>query len=382
MNLLFLNYEYPPLGGGAGRITQQHAEGLAKLGHSVMVVTTWFEGEDEKQSIGNLTIIRVKALRKLVHASNPVEMLSWIKKSKIFLQDYLQNNHFDICIANFAIPGGVVASYLKRKFNLPYIIVSHGQDIPWFVPKQLLFYHLVCYFWLKNIFRHSLVNVIQTKKMKKDLDNFIRNKIEKNIIIPNGCDVQTFKPDEQQKSSVFKILFVGRLVEQKDPFTFLKAIKLYSETNSNFMVHVLGDGPLRRKMEQFVSQNHLKDNVKFLGWLSKEQMIEEYKSAHLQIAPSLGEGMSIALLESLTCGVYAIATPASGNSTLIEENVNGEIIKFGDHQEMANRIEQFYTNKFLTNYAIPKNFLHQFQREHAWDKIVNEYEKMLRTLIK
>ena len=47
MNLLFLNYEYPPLGGGAGVCTKYEAEGLAKLGHKVVVLTTWFNGEQE-----------------------------------------------------------------------------------------------------------------------------------------------------------------------------------------------------------------------------------------------------------------------------------------------------------------------------------------------
>ena len=65
MKLLILNYEYPPLGGGAGVITQNIAEGLAKLGHDVSVVTTWFQGEQEVEIVNdNLKIIRLKSKRK------------------------------------------------------------------------------------------------------------------------------------------------------------------------------------------------------------------------------------------------------------------------------------------------------------------------------
>lgn len=64
MRLLILNYEYPPLGGGAGVITQKIAEGLAKKGHQITVVTTWFEGQSEDSSSDNLRIMRLKSRRK------------------------------------------------------------------------------------------------------------------------------------------------------------------------------------------------------------------------------------------------------------------------------------------------------------------------------
>jgi len=77
MRLLILNYEYPPLGGGAGVCAQYHALGLEGLGHMVTVITTWFTGEREQESHGNLTIIRLKSRRKKKYRSNPIEMLSW-----------------------------------------------------------------------------------------------------------------------------------------------------------------------------------------------------------------------------------------------------------------------------------------------------------------
>jgi glycosyltransferase involved in cell wall biosynthesis len=80
MKLLILNYEYPPLGGGAGVITQIIAEGFAARGHNITVLTTWFSGEEEDSTRGNLRIIRLKSKRKVVYKSNPIEMLSWMKQ--------------------------------------------------------------------------------------------------------------------------------------------------------------------------------------------------------------------------------------------------------------------------------------------------------------
>src|SRR5580700_7464924 len=108
MNLLVLNYEYPPLGGGAGVITQNIAERLATAGHKVTVVTAWYKTEKETEEAGNLKSIRLKAKRKHTYKSNVTEMLSWINVSRKFLKDYCRTEKFDLCFANFTIPGGIV----------------------------------------------------------------------------------------------------------------------------------------------------------------------------------------------------------------------------------------------------------------------------------
>ncbi|MBN1253177.1 MAG: glycogen/starch synthase, partial [Bacteroidales bacterium] len=59
MKILILNYEYPPLGGGAGVVSQYHAKGLAEKGHNVTVISTWYKGEAEIETKNNLKIVRL-----------------------------------------------------------------------------------------------------------------------------------------------------------------------------------------------------------------------------------------------------------------------------------------------------------------------------------
>ena len=70
MKLLVLNYEYPPLGGGAGIISKNIAEGLASLGNEVTVLTTYYEGTEEDSIENGVHIIRLKSKRKDVFQSN------------------------------------------------------------------------------------------------------------------------------------------------------------------------------------------------------------------------------------------------------------------------------------------------------------------------
>ena len=76
MKILMLNYEYPPLGAGAGVITQHISEGLVKLGNQVTVLTAWLPNNEEEEEVNEgLKIIRLKCKRKHVYKSNPKEML-------------------------------------------------------------------------------------------------------------------------------------------------------------------------------------------------------------------------------------------------------------------------------------------------------------------
>lgn len=377
MKILILNYEYPPLGGGAGMVSQKHAEELSKLGHKVTVLTTWFKGEKEVFEENNLKIIKLKSKRRKIYKSTPDEWLLWISKSKKYLKEYLKKNTFDFCFAHFALPSGEIAKYINKKFNLPYAVISHGQDIPWFFPKQMFKYHLITYFWIKSICKRAKNLILLTEMMKENADKFMKNEKNKNVIIPNGCDIQNFKPDFTKKREKFTIIFVGRLVEQKAPFTFLNSIKEFDKENIDYEVIILGDGPLRTKMEKFAELNNLQSKIFFKGWVDKVQMLEYYQSANLQVITSVEEAMSIAALESLSTGQYIISTPVSGNTELIEENINGNFVEIGNYSEIAKKIKQYHDAKFIKKYHVPEEYVQNFRKKYNWENIVKELIKVV-----
>ncbi len=373
MNILILNYEYPPLGGGAGVVSQYHAEGLSKLGHKVTVLSAWYKGEKEIEEISNFKIIKLKSKRRYTYKSTPDEWLSWIRKSKSFLKSYLQKNSCDFCFAHFALPGGEVAKFINEKFNIPFAIISHGQDIPWFFPKQMFKYHILTYFWIKSICKKADKLILLTEAMKKNADRFMGKDQYRNIIIPNGCEIKSFFPNYTKRTKKIKILFIGRLVSQKDPFTFLKSINIiHKKLGEAIEVNVLGDGPLIKKMKSFVKKNDLSRIIQFKGWVSKEEILQEYQSAHIQVISSKAEAMSIAALESLSSGVYVISTPVSGNTDIIEEGINGELFPYSNYEILAKKLEEYYRTKFTENYTIPDNFLDNFRNKYDWNNVIKQ----------
>jgi len=381
MKILVLNYEYPPLGGGAGVITQHISEGLARLGHEITVVTTWYENLPETEDLNNLKIFRLKSKRKFIYRSNVFEMLSWVKFSKRFLQRYLTENRFDLCFANFAIPGGLLALKLKKKFNLPYTVISHGHDIPWFCKKEMFWYHLFLYPFIKNICNRSELNFIQTGAMKTNIDHFLgKNHAAKNVAIPNGCDTNLFFPAANRDAAPFKMIFSGRLVKQKDPFTFLNALALVSKKNIPFVVNIFGDGPLRKSMEHFVMEHGLSGSVRFKGWATRQKIAEEYRSSDVFVQTSIHEAMSIVIMEALASGVFVFCTPVGMNSELIFDGKNGERIPVSNPEILAEKLAAFYHEKFLKRFKVVPNTTNKFRETYAWETIVRQYESAFKNL--
>ena len=382
MKLLVLNYEYPPIGGGAGFISKNIAEGLASLGHDITVLTTYFEGTEYTSIENNVRVIRLKSKRKNVFQSNIREMLSWIIHARKFLKVHLQTEKYDLCFANFALPCGEVAYGMKELFHLPYTIISHGHDIPWFFPEQMMWYHAACYQWIRKICMQSERNYVQSDEMLNNINAFLGGIANKNKLIYNGWNREQFFPNESLKSENFTILFTGRLVLQKDPMTFLKAIEIVKSQIPELNVHIVGDGKMRAKMESFVKEKGLEKNVIFKNWLPKPEIIAEYQSASLTVMPSLAEGMSMAMLEALACGQYVIATKVSNNETLIEEGINGNFIEKKDYMSLADKIIDFHKNKFLKHYSVPAEHFEKFAGKFDWANIVKEYEKDFEIIIR
>jgi len=373
LRILILNYEYPPLGGGAGIVSKHLTEEFAKMGHTVTVLTTWYAGEPEFFVDENITIVRLKSKRKNTFQSNPYEMFSWQQAA----MKYFKNLHtlsYDICLANFTMPGGTVAKYLKQKFNIPYIILSHGHDIPWAYPKIMFIWHLVFYKRIKEICKQSAAVILLSEEIKRMADRFMGEKYAfKNKIFYNGLYTESFK--KSITGDKLKIVFVGRLVAQKSPLLFMKVIKELQKENLPYEVSIFGDGALKSKMEEYAEANKL-HTIAFRGKVGHAEVLKAMSESNLLISTSESEGMSMAILEAISAGVYVIATNVSGNNNMIVEGVNGNLVEVNNPLQIVDRIKAFYTDKLLKQYIYPEDYIERMEDLFSWNKIARQYEKL------
>ena len=244
-----------------------------------------------------------------------------------------------------------------RKYLM--FVLSHGHDIPWFAPKQMLPWHILAFPWIKNIMKLSSKNIVLTEELKKTADKFLGNKFSsKNMIIPNGMLMDKYKSGFDKNKKTIQIIFVGRLVEQKDPLTFIRSCKAINDLNIPVHYTMIGDGPLKSQVEKLAMNLDIR-NIEIMGQVSHYDVLKAYEKADLLILPSREEAMSMVILEAVSRGIYVLSTLVSGNNNLIEENINGSIIPFGDEITVSNVVAKFYYDKFLNNYQYPEDLIHK-----------------------
>lgn len=372
-----LNYEFPPIGGGGGVISKEIALGLSGLGHQITIVTTWFKGlKEEERFTENLLVLRIKALRKKSFQSNPLEMADWIIKTKRFTNLLLQNQSFDLCFANFVMPGGEVALFLKKKFNLPFVVISHGHDIPWVNARSQWPLYLAAFSKIKKVLNSAEIIFIQTKEMEKNLIDFHQRVKEKVRIIPNGfsenATFNNYKPE-------FTVIAIGRLVGQKDPETYVKGFLLFNKEFPNSKLKIFGDGPKRKQLETMVFGEEASAKVSFQGKTSQAEVIEAMQEASVFLSTSLNEGMSLAMLEAAASGLALICTKVSGANKIVKP-FNGILIDFKSPEQVKNALIGFY-EKWQNNIPLiegkkTQELLEQFN----WKVISNQYHITLTKL--
>jgi glycosyltransferase involved in cell wall biosynthesis len=358
VRILVLNYEYPPLGGGAGNATYFLCREWAKGGHTVDIVTTWFAGCDEvAPGPDNVTVYRVKSRRRRVDRSNPLEMMSYVSHGLRKATQLVKSNTYDFAVSFFAIPTGVIAYRLLKKHGLPYIVLLRGGDVPGFLHGELGLFHAVTMPFTRPVWRHA-GRIIANSKSLQRLATMTADRLHRGVdMVPNGVDVDFFQPAPTRPppppQGPFTFIFSGRFVPQKNLFCLLdqfeslaagrekEATHPFAERSGALRLILVGDGPEKPGLEKRITSSpSLSKSVMLYPWSSKEALRDLYRASHCFVNPSFEEGMPNTLLEAMACGLPAIASDVGGNSELVENGKNGFLFDIRDPSDLGKSMQK------------------------------------------
>jgi Glycosyltransferase len=141
-------------------------------------------------------------------------------------------------------------------------------------------------------------------------------------IIPNGIDINVFKPGlspiRHLRDDSVNILFVGRLEKRKGLGDLLRGYEFMRARVPQSRLIVVGDGPLRGKVESYIARHRL-PNVVMAGYVPDSVKPRYYDSADIFCAPATGaESFGIVLLEAMASGLPVVATEVSGYMSVLE----------------------------------------------------------------
>jgi glycosyltransferase involved in cell wall biosynthesis len=342
MRILLLNYEYPPLGGGAGKATEQLLYQLAKQSEAIEVDAVVSSDGSEQ----TFTIFETATIYKLnigksrnIHYQTVTNLLAYIYHAYKKTKYLLSIKNYDCIHCFFAIPTGLIAWCFRHR--IPFIISLRGSDVPYFNNRFRFLYP-----FLKPVLRcicNSASYIVANSNGLRQL--MLKTYPDMDIrVIPNGIDVSSYFPAQKNLDSPWRILFVGRLIERKG-ITYL--IDAFAETfkNSDAVLDIVGTGNIEQHLREKVRKYCIEERVIFHGELRGEALRLRYKHAHIFVLPSLNEGMSNALLEAMASELPVIVTTTVGSTELVKNS--RFIVTPGSSEGIIECLQYFINNPTL-----------------------------------
>jgi glycogen(starch) synthase len=260
---------------------------------------------------------------------------------------------------------GFLNALLKNKIDKPFIQTVHGvladeyiQSTKTVSPSMKT---KLSNFFMKRLGKiekqaaqkATLVVTISRYSVQKivELYGVDENKIR---IVPNGVDLQRFKPDndtEEAKKLVgdnneHLVLFVGNLIPRKGLHFLVEAAKQVIKETKKTKFVVVGDGPLKNNLILYAQQQGVFDNFAFLGKVSDSVLPQLYSYADLFVSPSVQEGQGITFLEAQASGKPVVAFNVSAISEVIKHKQTGLLVE-PNSQQLGNVISDLLSNDGL-----------------------------------
>lgn len=346
MKILVIHNEYLQRG-GEDTVFAQEQELLASRGHEVASLL-----------FSNATIStawdKVKYSLKCIYNRDAYQLV--LEKLKTFQPDVIH-------VHNFFYVASPAIFYAAKKMGIPVVMTLHNYRL--ICPSAFLFHNGDIYrdsihkifplsavakkVWNNSFFlTASIVLCTGIHKMlgtfRKHVDGFIVfTEFSRNLFLDSSLQLSKesffIKPNFSEDNGATTaergnyFLFVGRLSEEKGLNILLKASE-----QGPFTLKILGDGPLREKVEAYASRY---PTIEYLGKRPQEEVRGFMQQARALIFPSIWyEGMPMVILEAFSCGTPVIASRLGNPQSMITEGVNGLFFAPKDAENMVEAVRK------------------------------------------
>jgi glycosyltransferase involved in cell wall biosynthesis len=371
LRILVVCYEWPPLGGGGGRVAADIARGLARRGHEVRTVTSALRGLPANETVNGVSIHRRRAGRSRADGCTVPEMGSYVLAHSLPLLFECLRFRPDVVHVHFAVPSGAVAWFATRFTRTPYVLTAHLGDVPGGVPEQTdHLFHIVKPFTVP-IWRSAAAVTAVAPHVAELAERAYGIKPR---VILNGSDAVIFRRSvDPVGGGPLRVVWCGRIQQQKNLGAALASLS--SIAGRPWTLDILGDGPLRSEAEECCRAAKLTQQIRFHGWLAPDRVAAEFGKADVLFLPSITEGLSLVTIEALRAGLAFVASRIPGIADVVVDGLNGILCDSRSPAYFAAAISCLIEDRAM---------LHSMQAASAeraslfgTDQMVNAYEEVL-----
>ena len=183
--------------------------------------------------------------------------------------------------------------------------------------------------------------------------------------------------EKRAKNDELRILFLGNVIYRKGLHTLLNALKgLKSQVKLDVVGRMDAEPRYAEEMRKLTTLNELSSVVTFHGALDNEPLMNIFKRSHILVVPSSYEGFGIAYLEGMGFGFPAIGTTEVAATEIIDDGVNGYLIKLDDVETLSHRITGLIQDRSLL-VQLSLNAIDKFNHMSKWEDTAERIREFL-----
>jgi glycosyltransferase involved in cell wall biosynthesis len=309
--------------GGVGVHLRDLSSRMRQEGHEVVVLLGEGNELDSLLKIERIEFYKIPHLRRSISLIDDIQACFEIR-------NFLKQIKPDL-VSTHCSKAGVLGRLVCLNLGLPVIFTAHGFAFTEGIPslRRRIFR------WVEKLMAPVAGKILTVSEHDRQLA------LEANICVSRKIrTVHNGMPDIPQRFLADpsieppKIIMVARFDKQKDQLLLLKALARLREMP--WGLEFVGDGPLRKLSETFVSEMGLWDRVKFAGTCTN--IPERLSDSQIFALVSNWEGLPRTIIEAMRAGLPVIASDVGGSSELVENGKTGFVIPRGDLDELTKRL--------------------------------------------
>lgn len=287
----------------------------------------------------------------------------------------------DIVYLHSSKAGAIGRIALAFNFRTKILYNAHG----WYFNAQISDKKKRIFALIEKILALKTNKIINISK--SEYESALKYKIapkRKVCIIENGIDFTKFKNNDKNREETRKkynikedeilIGVVGRLSEQKDPMTMIKAFELVNKEKNNTKLIYVGSGELEEEVKQYAKEKNILDRVIITGWVNN---VEQYIPAFdIAVLPSKWEGFGLVLVEYMACDKPIVASNIGGIADIIKDKENGLLCNPDNDKEISKKILYMINNEKLIKEISNKNI--EYRKKYDIGYLIKKHEKLFK----
>ncbi|MCI7766573.1 MAG: glycosyltransferase family 4 protein [Oscillospiraceae bacterium] len=382
MKILLVNsYYYPNSNGGAEIVCRKLAEKLAEKGYSVDVLT--IDDHFHKEKINGVNVTYLSTFIGRNRKDTKIFAVPFVKIFRIFsIFDYFRirkiiGKNYDLIHTHAIEDFSPVIWCAAKSCNIPVVHTMHDKYLLcprlFKLRKNLKVCHspnIICLIRQK-LFFHLAKSINTFVSPSKSLADSMHIK---SIVIPNGVDMKRNNSERTEYSNqTFRFLYVGNLYQHKGIPILLSA---FEKISGDIELHIVGDGPLRNKVEQAMEND---TRIHFYGWLDNEQVMEHMRKCDCLVHPTLWtETSSMNVMEAFSCNLPVIVSDIGAIPEIVEDGTTGYLFTPGNVQELHEKMMKIMEENEKSR--IEKNIMFLKEKFHI-DEQVSQYEAVYKGIL-